>query len=93
MVGLYCRKTHAAIGLCQECRDLLDYSLERLDKCPFQEGKTTCAKCPLHCYQPAMRQKIRIVMRFSGLRMLSRHPILAILHLIEGRRKTPRRLN
>lgn len=89
MVTLYCRNQHAGDGLCAECRELLDYAWERLKKCPFQEGKTTCAKCAVHCYKPVMREKIRVVMRYSGPRMLRRHPVLAILHLIDGLRKGP----
>jgi hypothetical protein len=68
----------------------LDYARTRLRKCPFQEGKTTCAKCPIHCYKPDRREKIRAVMRYAGPRMLVRHPILALLHLIvDNWRKEP----
>ena len=89
MINLYCRKHHAHEGLCPECAALLQYALKRLDKCPFQEGKPTCTKCPVHCYKPAMRERIRTVMRYSGPRMTYRHPLMAILHLIDGRRKGP----
>ena len=61
----------------------------RLDKCPFLEGKTTCANCPVHCYKSDMREKVREVMRYSGPRMTLRHPILAVFHLIDGLRKEP----
>jgi len=80
MIDLYCHSQHGSDGLCSECSELLVYAKERLEKCPFQEGKTTCAKCPVHCFKPAMRDKIRTVMRYSGPRMLHRHPILAIHH-------------
>jgi hypothetical protein len=89
MIALYCHKHHSGNGLCPECASLLDYARKRLDKCPFQEGKTTCAKCPVHCYESDMRERIRAVMRYSGPRMMYRHPILAMLHLIDGRRKEP----
>ncbi len=89
MIALYCRQQHRQLGLCPECRELLDYAQKRLEKCPFQEGKTTCAKCPVHCYKPQMRDEIRQVMRFSGPRMLYRHPVLAVFHLIDGMRKKP----
>jgi hypothetical protein len=29
------------------------------------------------------------IMRFSGPRMLARHPIMAIQHIADGRRRTP----
>ncbi len=89
MIEMYCRKTHHSEGLCDSCRELLVYAGERLEKCPFQEGKTTCAKCKVHCYRKDMRERARIVMRYSGPRMLLRHPVLVIFHLIDGRRKEP----
>ena len=90
MIRIHCRDLHhTAEGLCSECDELLDYARERLDKCPYQAGKTTCAKCPIHCYQPAMREKIRGVMRYAGPRMIYQHPILAMFHLIDGVRKAP----
>ncbi len=92
MIRLYCRGHHPGPERpCAECRELLAYALERLDRCPFQEGKTTCANCPVHCYKPSMRDRVRAVMRYSGPRMLLRHPILALLHLWDGRRKEPLR--
>ncbi len=89
MVGLYCRRHHSRDGLCPECRELLEYAGKRLKACRFQESKTTCAKCPVHCYSPVMRERIRAVMRDAGPRMVYRHPILALLHLVDSRRKEP----
>jgi hypothetical protein len=90
MVRLYCTEKHGRLGeLCDECRDLLDYAVERLDSCPFREGKTTCARCPVHCYRPEMRERVRAVMRYAGPRMLRRHPWLAVRHLVDGRRRKP----
>ena len=89
MIHLYCREHHSSDRLCPECTMLMDYAHKRLDKCPYQEGKTTCAKCPVHCFKTVMRERIRAVMRYSGPRMLYRHPMMAILHLIDGLRKEP----
>jgi hypothetical protein len=89
MIAGYCRAHHSRGELCRDCLALKDYALERLLKCPFGEGKTTCAKCPVHCYRPGMREKIRTVMRYSGPRMLYRHPLMALRHLLDGRRKKP----
>jgi hypothetical protein len=93
MIAIYCRDSHApATGaICPDCQRLSDYSLARLRRCPFQENKPTCAKCTVHCYQPAMREQIRQVMRYAGPRMLLHHPILAVLHLLDGIRKPPAR--
>ncbi len=85
MIQLYCQGNHRANGeLCPECQQLAAYAMQRLEKCPFQADKPTCAKCPIHCYKPAMRQQVRQVMRFAGPRMMLRHPVLAILHTLDG---------
>ena len=89
MITLYCHSHHESDELCSECRKLLDYAQKRLDKCMFQEDKTTCANCPVHCFMPAMREKIREVMRYAGPRMTYRHPILALFHLVDSSRKEP----
>ena len=39
-------------------------------------------KCPVHCYRPEMKERIRMVMRWSGPRMIIYHPIAAIKHLM-----------
>ena len=74
MIALYCRRQHKTPKgtLCPECRQLHDYALMRIDKCPFMETKTFCSACRVHCYQPAMREKIR---------MLPVHPVLSIRHV------------
>ncbi|MFC2033310.1 nitrous oxide-stimulated promoter family protein [Chloroflexota bacterium] len=91
MISDYCRYHHPDDEQCLDCSELSDYALERLNKCPFQEGKTTCARCPVHCYKPDMRKRIRTVMRYAGPRMIYRHPVLALFHIIDGRRKEPTR--
>jgi hypothetical protein len=80
MIDIYCKSRHAAAPPCDECRELLEYAYCRLERCPFGEDKSTCNRCPVHCYRPDRRERIRQVMRFAGPRMLYRHPVLAILH-------------
>lgn len=86
MIALYCRKNHKNVdkqnALCPECEKLATYAAARSEHCPRMEEKTFCANCKIHCYKPEMRERIRVVMRFSGPRMLLYHPILAIWHLI-----------
>jgi len=85
MIGIYCREQHATgDGPCAECEALAEYARLRLQKCPFQQNKTTCTKCPVHCYKPEMRKKVRAVMRYAGPRMMFRHPVLAFLHVLDG---------
>ncbi|WP_295937322.1 nitrous oxide-stimulated promoter family protein [uncultured Alistipes sp.] len=83
MLRLYCRKKEGNATLCEECRELLAYAHKRLDACCYGNEKTTCKKCPTHCYAHARREKIREVMRYSGPRMLIYHPLIAIKHLFE----------
>ena len=82
MLRIYCQDHHRPEeGLCEECRLLRDYAEQRLLHCPFQPKKPPCSKCTVHCYKPAMRERIRNVMRYAGPRMLGRHPLLACRHL------------
>lgn len=88
MIRMYCNNFHSNNNnLCMDCEELLDYATFRLEKCPFQENKPVCRKCSVHCYKPSMRMKISSVMRYSGPRMLLRHPILALFYLRESRKK------
>lgn len=87
MIALYCRKNHHTWVLCPDCAALAAYAQQRSDKCPFMEHKTFCSNCVVHCYAPEMREKIRAVMQFSGLRMLFHHPVMAVRHLIETKRE------
>lgn len=90
MIRLACRVRHGARdGLCDECQELQDFADFRLDRCPFQANKPTCANCLIHCYNPTMRERIREVMRFAGPRMLWRHPYLTVCHILDGRREPP----
>ena len=90
MIDIYCHDHHKNQGkLCEECRELAEYARFRLKNCPFQENKTTCGNCPIHCYKPKMREKIREVMGYSGPRMTLRHPLEAIGHMIDGLKKEP----
>lgn len=90
MIASYCRGLHGpGETLCIECGGLADYARRRLQRCPFQEEKPTCANCPIHCYQPHLREKIRQVMRYAGPRMFWRHPILTMRHWIDSYREAP----
>jgi len=84
MLTMYCHDCHKTpTGLCAACEQLQAYALERSTHCPFQADKPTCLKCPVHCYKPEMRAKVREVMRYSGPKMMLRHPLLTLLHLLE----------
>ncbi|MDE6188974.1 MAG: nitrous oxide-stimulated promoter family protein [Clostridia bacterium] len=92
MIKKYCRGNHksqrkeqgvARREVCLECKELTEFALFRLDKCPFKVNKKFCSFCKIHCYKPDMRAKIKEVMKYSGQRMLVGHPIFAISHVVQ----------
>ncbi len=90
MIRIYCRGHYGSDGgLCAKCDALRQYAMRRLDRCPFGPHKPACAKCPIHCYKPEMRERVREVMRFAGPKMLLRHPILAIRHQVDSTKPVP----
>jgi hypothetical protein len=91
MVYIYCHDHHTTRGrlLCDGCAALMAYADARLAKCPFGEEKTTCRECPIHCYRPDERATMKEVMHYAGPRMLWRHPLLAIRHLLLERKGPP----
>ena len=82
MIELWCRKRHGKETLCEECSGLLKYAITRLENCRFGNAKTKCHKCPIHCYKPEMREKIRRVMKYSGPRMIFHHPAEAFKYIL-----------
>lgn len=89
MLAIYCRDHHGAAGLCAACAALGAYADQRLDRCVYGPAKPTCVNCPIHCYKREMREAVREVMRYAGSRMMLRHPVLAIAHVLDGRRAAP----
>ena len=55
-----------------------------------EREKPTCANCPVHCYQRVRREQVKVVMRYAGPRMLWQHPILSLVHWLDGFRKAPK---
>lgn len=82
MIAIYCKRQHGQHSrLCQDCGKLQDYALRKLERCAFGEKKPNCAQCPIHCYEPAMREQIQKIMRHSGPLMIRYHPLLAMIHI------------
>ncbi|WP_261858318.1 nitrous oxide-stimulated promoter family protein [Photobacterium sanguinicancri] len=89
MVHIYCRDHHQGTTLCADCDDFLHYAEMKLDRCPYGEAKPTCRQCPIHCYKADYKNTSQTIMRYSGPRMLYKHPILAIRHLLAERQPIP----
>ncbi|MDD4631140.1 MAG: nitrous oxide-stimulated promoter family protein [Proteiniphilum sp.] len=88
MVSIYCRSVHgSSTQLCDKCSALLAYAHQRLERCPFGEEKPTCASCPIHCYKPEMRMKIKEIMRTAGPSMFFLHPIDTLKHFYKERQR------
>jgi predicted amidophosphoribosyltransferase len=87
MVRLFCHGMHGSREtLCGACRELLDYAERRLQACPLQAEKPSCFRCTVHCYSVPMRERVKAVMRYAGPRMIRKHPLLALMHLLDERR-------
>ena len=86
MIEIYCKHHHKSVDLCDSCKEILDYSWMKIDKCPVMETKTFCSKCSIHCYNQEMAEKIRIIMRFSGPRIFMYHPIITLKHAYVSRK-------
>jgi hypothetical protein len=66
------------VSLCPECSRLLTYGLTMRMKCPH-DPKPMCKKCDTQCYRGDYKDKIREVMKFSGI-YLVKHGRLDMLY-------------
>lgn len=92
MVALYCAENHpresrtetahCGEAVCPACADIDAYAVLRTERCRKMEVKTSCEECGNHCYAPEKREEIRAIMRYSGPRMLKKHPVAAVRHLL-----------
>ena len=65
--------------VCRDCCDFLLYAFQRRLRCPLEE-KPLCKHCPVHCYKPEYRQKVREIMRFSGRHLILRGRLDMLWH-------------
>jgi hypothetical protein len=69
----------AAVELCPDCTKLLKYGLSMRLRCPH-DPKPPCKKCDAPCYREEYREKIREVMRFSGMLLVKRGRLDMLYH-------------
>jgi hypothetical protein len=87
MIRIYCTGEHKSKhGLCTECEEVYAYTTFRISKCPHKEHKPACTNCEIHCFKPQMKDKIKVIMRYSGPKMLIYHPILSFMHFFDTRK-------
>jgi hypothetical protein len=85
MINMYCRDNHNQENApCAKCQEIYIYSCEKIRNCKLGSKKTTCAKCSIHCFKPGSRDAIRRIMRYSGPKMIFKHPVLAVCHLFDS---------
>jgi len=65
--------------LCSDCAAFLAYACERRLRCPLDD-KPACKHCPVHCYRPGHREKVREIMRFSGRYLIRRGRLDLLWH-------------
>lgn len=53
------------LSLCPECNELINYSIQRLKLCPYDE-KPRCRTCAKPCYNKKEWKRVATVMRYSG---------------------------
>ena len=84
MVLMYCHLKHfTSKKLCPECEELLQYALSKIDRCIFGDSKPACSECRVHCYAHDKREKIRVIMRYAGPKMIYYHPYLGTMHFVD----------
>ncbi|HAK00070.1 MAG TPA: nitrous oxide-stimulated promoter family protein [Bacteroidales bacterium] len=79
MITVYCSGNKHKMP-CAKCEALKEYALMCLDNCPYGDRKPACKECPIQCYKPEMREKIKVVMRYAGPRMIWKYPWLSLWH-------------
>ena len=67
--------------VCADCAGFLGYAFERRRRCPLEE-KPACKHCPVHCYKPGHRERVREIMRFSGQHLIRRGRIDLLWHYL-----------
>ena len=71
--------TPGAYPVCHDCAEFLAYACERRSRCPLTP-KPTCKDCTVHCYRPGHREKVREIMRFSGMYLIKRGRLDLLWH-------------
>lgn len=86
-IDIYCQTKHKDaiksnymdLSLCPECHETLEYAVHRREVCPL-DPKPTCKNCEIHCYKPDQRQRIKDIMRYSGMHLIKRGRLDWIIH-------------
>ena len=82
MIRLFCKSHHnSEKQLCNDCSDLYNYSILRISNCFYEFNKPVCSSCKTHCFNEKNREKIILIMKWSGPKMLWYYPITLMKYL------------
>ena len=57
-----------SLCLCDECKELIEYSFDRLTQCPH-DPKPRCRTCKAPCYEKSKWKQVAKLMRYSGMHL------------------------
>lgn len=57
MIEIFCRQHHQAGNLCNDCKDLLEYALNRLEHCPKGSSKTSAGNAKFIAIHPFRKKE------------------------------------
>ena len=69
------------LALCADCTRLLQHGTAKLLLCPY-DPKPKCKDCETQCYAPGYRERVREVMRFSGVYLVRRGRLDLLAHYL-----------
>ena len=85
MVSIYCNRFHRPDdGVCSECRELMEYASQCISACTYGAHKPVCGRCPTNCFRDDRYARVVAIMRYAGPRMLYKHPLLALSHILDA---------
>ena len=67
------------VVLCLDCQKLLTHGIAKRLQCPY-DPKPMCKKCQTHCYAPGYRERMRGVMKFSGMYLVTHGRLDLMFH-------------
>jgi len=57
--------------LCRDCKNTLAHGVAKRILCPYSP-KPACKRCPTNCYRSSYREKMKEIMKFSGLLLIKK---------------------
>lgn len=88
-ITVYCRENHKtreklvidefSTSLCEECKELALYGAKRRQLCK-KNPKPPCKRCKTPCYATKYKEKIKKIMKFSGIYFIKKGRLDYLYH-------------